>query len=199
MLEDQNTLFFFDYVDPGSYLASVLVDDVSPDPDGPPPLDFRGFEVRVPPAPRINPTDPDWLTYQQNVTSFAEAMDVELTPPAFVPWTRKAHELGAHAKERDCYPGVRSALFRAHFIEGLDIGRIDVLVDIAASSGLDRSETKAALDVDRYTEVVESDRAMGEERNVIGVPTFVRGVKRLEGLRSPDEIRSWMQSLHPHT
>ena len=185
MLDEATTHFFFDYIDPGSYLTSQVLDGA--------PIVWRGFEVRVPPSPLIDPTDPDWQAYQNDVAGFARALDVEMVSPRFVPWTRKAHELGAHARERHCYPEVRRALFRAHFVEGMDIGRIDLLVQIASSAGLDPSETKAALDVDRYTEAVLSDRALGEEKGIAGVPTLVCRSKRLEGLHSPGEIQAWIR------
>jgi len=188
MLEDQTTLGFFDYVDPGSYLMSRLLDRLE--------VDWRGFEVRVPPDSLIDPGAQDWQVYQNDVANLADALEVEMVAPRFIPWTRKAHELSAHARDRHCYPEVRRALFRAHFVDGLDIGRIDLLVQIATDAGLDRSETKAALDVDRYTEAVLSDRAMGEEKDVAGVPTLIRGPERLEGLHSPGQIEAWVRAHH---
>lgn len=185
MLDAETTLFFFDYVDPGSYLMSQVLEGAH--------VDWLGFEVRVPPSPPIDPRDPAWQAYQNDVAAFAQALDVEMVPPHFVPWTRKAHELGAHARQKHCYPEVRRALFRAHFVDRLDIGRIDLLVEIASSAGLDPSETKAALDVDRYTGAVLSDRAMAEEKDVAGVPTLICRSKRLEGLHSPSAIEAWVR------
>ena len=181
---------FFDYVDPASYLvASVL--DQSGLADH---LDWRGYEVRVPPKPMIDPDSPDWRQYQDQVSAYAEALAISMRPPTLIPWTRKAHELAAHARENDCYSAVRRALFQAHFIDGIDIGRIDFLVDIAEAQGLDRSGAKAALDVDHHTDSVLSNRALGEEVHIGGVPALVRGEARLEGLHSPEELRHWIKN-----
>jgi predicted DsbA family dithiol-disulfide isomerase len=142
----------------------------------------------------VDPRASDWSEYQDDMLQLAEALDVEMSTPRFIPWTRKAHELGVHARERDCYATVRDALFRAHFVERRDIGRIDVLVDVAERAGLDRTETKAVLDVDRHTAQVASDRALAQELGVAGVPTLVRGSARLEGVRSAGDIMTWLDA-----
>lgn len=177
-------VLYFDYVDPGSYLLSVLLSDAD--------LAWRGFEVRPPDAPPLDPLDEAWTGYQSDATEYAKAVGVEMRTPRMVPWTRKAHELTLHAEDQDCSEAVRGALFRAHFVEGADIGRIDVLVELARSVGMDGSEVKAALDVDRWTDQVESDRALALEQEVAGVPTITARGARLEGLHSMNEIRDWL-------
>ncbi len=185
--------FFFDFIDPGSYLVSVVIDEAGSAAS----LDWRGFEVRVPPAPLIAPGSGEWGAHQSRVSTYAEALEVPMTTPLFVPWTRKAHELVEFARVKNRYGRIRRALFRAHFVDGTDIGRIDLLVEIARQEGLDGSEAKVALDVDRYTATVLSNRAMARERNISGVPTLARGNHRLEGLRSPGEIERWIEVAEP--
>ncbi|MDH3222633.1 MAG: DsbA family protein [Gemmatimonadota bacterium] len=184
-------VLYFDYVDPGSYLLSHMLVDVD--------VRWLGFEIRAPPDPPVDPGESPWADYQADTAQFAEALGLEMNPPRLVPWTRKAHELTAQAQEQDCSEAMRGALFRAHFLEGLDIGRIDVLVSIADSLGMDPSETKAALDVDRWAAQVASDRALAQEDRIVGVPTLVMGTHRLEGLRSMHEIRDWIASHHTDT
>lgn len=186
MLGDGSTLCFFDFTDPGSYLMSRLLESLE--------VRWRGFELRVPPEAVVDPRAPDWARYQRDMAELAEALDLEMASPRFIPWTRKAHELAIHARDRDCSQAVRDALFRAHFVDGRDIGRIDVLVDVAAWAGLDRTEAKAVLDVDRHTDEVASDRALAQELGVVGVPTLVRGSDRLEGVRSRRDIVKWLEA-----
>ena len=187
MLDTETTFCFFDFTDPASYIIAHVLRGQR--------VDWRGFELRTPPTAPIDPRDPEWMAYQEDMGRFAEALDVEMSTPRLIPWTRKAHELAIHARERDCSEAVRDALFRAHFVEGRDIGRIDVLVEIGASRSLDRGEVKAVLDVDRHHEAVSSDRALGQELGVIGAPTLVRGEQRLEGLRSPGELLEWTRGI----
>ena len=179
---------FFDYVDPASYLMHELIGGS----ELAPLIDWRGFEVRAPPDDLVDPESEDWSRYQDEMLGIAEALGVDMSVPFLVPWSRKAHELGALAREKNCYGEVRRALFRAHFVDGVDIGRIDLLVQIGQDTGLDRSEVKAALDVDHHTGTVLSDRATAEELSVVGVPTLVRDGVRLEGLRTVQDIQTWV-------
>jgi predicted DsbA family dithiol-disulfide isomerase len=111
----------------------------------------------------------------------AEARGVKLRRPPIVPWTRKAHELAFHARERGVFQEVHEALFRAFLQEGRDIGRVDVLADLGADAGLDRTETKAVLDVDRYADRVLARRREAEEARITLVPTLARRDQVLEG------------------
>jgi protein disulfide-isomerase len=74
------------------------------------------------------------------------------------------------------------------------VGRVDVLVELAEDAGLDRSETRAVLDVDRYTDEVVRLREAAASQGVVGVPTMVCAGRLLEGVRTPDEIRAWLDA-----
>jgi predicted DsbA family dithiol-disulfide isomerase len=112
-----------------------------------------------------------------------------------VPWTRKAHELHAFASARDLGDRVRAAIFEAYFDAGRDIGRVDVLVDVAAAAGIDRTEAKAVLDVDRHGAEVAAVRAEAVELGVDDVPT-VRVDGRLErGFPDPVLIGTLLPDL----
>ena len=181
--------FFFDFVDPGSYLASCAIDAAGAE-DA---VEWRGIEVRPFPGPPLDVREPAWASYQESMSEYAEALGVAMAKPVMAPWTRKAHELAEHAGRRNCYASVRRALFRAHFVEGVDIGRVDRLVDIARQEGLDASEAKAALDVDAHADAVDGNRATAEELGIREAPVLAAADgRRLAGFRSPSEIRRWI-------
>ena len=181
--------FFFDFVDPASYLVTHMIDRAGATAA----FDWRGFELRVPPAPLVDPAAGDWLAYQSRAGAYADGLALRMAVPEFVPWTRKAHELSEFARERDCDEAVRRALFQAHYVDRTDIGRIDLLVEVAHGAGLDRSEAKAVLDVDRYASVVHGNRDMARAHGIGGVPALAAGDRRLEGLRPPDEVERWIE------
>jgi len=108
--------------------------------------------------------------------------------------TRKAHEAAAFAASKGVGPAMREALFAAHFAQGLDIGRIDVLVEIGARLGLDASELKVVLDVDGLAARVEAELEAGRGAGVEGVPTIVVGTgeqaRWLVGARPFAELRA---------
>ncbi len=179
--------FYFDLTDPGSRLAAHLIDEAG----AADAVEWRGFELRPPPRPLIDPTSADWSAYQAQAVECAREIGVPMHTPQLVPWTRKAHELAEFAREGDCYHAVRRALFEAHFVDRTDIGRIDLLVDIAHRAGLDRTEAKAVLDVDRFTRVVLEQREAAREHGISVVPALVAGDRRLEGLATAAEIARW--------
>lgn len=181
--------FFFDFVDPGSYLASRVVDDEGLE-DA---VHWRGFEIRPPPEPPVDVQDDAWRRRSARLAGHAEALGAPMRAPARAPWTRKAHELAELARARGCHAEVRRAIFRAHFVEGRDIGRIDQLAEIARGEGMDATEAKAALGVDAYADAVASARAEAGERDVRSVPVLVADGRRLEGFRSPGEIARWIR------
>jgi predicted DsbA family dithiol-disulfide isomerase len=155
-------------------------------------IEWRGFELRPPPQPMIDPGSAEWRTRQAVAAGHGERGDVSDAPP-IIPWTRKAHELSEFARERDCLHAVRRSLFRAHFVDHIDIGRIDLLLEIAGGAGLDRSEAKAVLDVDRYTATVLGHRESALEDGVRDVPVLVQPGERLEGPELLREIERAME------
>lgn len=182
--------FYFDFVDPASYLAAQVVLDAGAEAA----VDWRGFELRVPPQPMLNPVDPAWADRQSRALAYAEAAGVPMATPDFLPWTRKAHELAEFAGDKGHRGELVQALFRAHFVAGRDIGRIDVLAEVAAEAGLDGAEARTTLGVDRCAGAVVEARALALERGVDGVPVLAVGGRRLAGLRSPGEIRRWTEA-----
>lgn len=182
--------FYFDFVDPVSYLAAQVVLDAGAEAA----VDWRGFELRVPPQPMLNPVDPAWADRQSRALAYAEAAGVPMATPDFLPWTRKAHELAEFAGDKGHRGELVQALFRAHFVAGRDIGRIDVLAEVAAEAGLDGAEARTTLGVDRCAGAVAEARALALERGVDGVPVLAFGGRRLAGLRSPGEIRRWTEA-----
>jgi predicted DsbA family dithiol-disulfide isomerase len=184
---------YFDYVDPGSLVVERRLDRIAP---------ARGvavervpFEVRPPPEPLIDPHGAVWSRYWSQMIEEARGEGLEIQAPGRVPWTRKAHELGLHAREKGLFEEVHEALFRALLTEGRDLGRVDVLVELGRECGLDRGETKVALDVDRHTAELLRRRKEAEAAGVQGVPTLVVQDRHLEGVPSPAELSAFMDEL----
>ena len=189
--ERAQVVFYFDYVDPGSYLTDVqLVRLVPPEVE----VARHPFELRPPPEDLMDPGSPEWRAYRQSVTELAAAIKLPLASPDFMPWTRKAHELRLHAAEKGLEGPIHDALFKARFEDGADIGRVDVLVGLAVGLGLDLTETKAVLDVDRYADRVAELRRQAEAEGVERTPTVRIGSERLEGPLRIDELRGLLEA-----
>lgn len=180
-------VLYFDFTDPGSRLAADLIGDAGVA-DA---VQWRGLELRPPPHLLIDPTTAIWHEYHTRIAQLTHDSGTPMETPALIPWTRKAHELAEFARERDCDHTVRHSLFEAHFVDRIDIGRIDLLVDIAHRAGLDRTETRAVLDVDRYTDVVLGHREAASAQGITAVPSLVADGHRLERLTGPADLARW--------
>jgi len=173
---------WFDFVDPLSYLLFRELSGSAPA------LDWTGFELRPPPASLTAVDDPLWAERWHEARARAEAAGLALRPPRLVPWTRKAHELMAFAGTRGIADPIRAAIFEAYFAEGRDIGRVDVLVDVAVAAAIDRAEIKAVLDVDRHEPEVAAARAEAEALGVDDVPALLIGGELERGFPDPRRL-----------
>ncbi|EPX78483.1 DsbA family oxidoreductase [Salipiger mucosus] len=104
------------------------------------------------------------------------------TPP-----THDAHRLLHWSEIEGVQTAMVSALFRAYFVEGRDIGDAEVLGDLADGCGLDASLIMRLLrsDADRK-EIVEMD-ATARGMGVTAAPTFVvAGRHAVPGAQPPE-------------
>ena len=177
---------WYDFVDPASVLLMLEIKAARRDREAwvlDSCIKWRALEVRPPPSPLVSLNDPEVSSLWESAIPIAQRIGVTLNPPRLVPWTRKAHELIAHAEEerRESAHSLRLAVAQAYAIEGWDIGRVDVLVKIATDHGWNRTECKAILDVDRYEAVVKGSAQEAKAASVTRPTTIVNGVTRLEG------------------
>ena len=179
-MPEPDARLFFDFVDPLSWLVELALLDLEASSDVR--VGRIGLELRPPPAPLTRTSDPVWAGRWGEARR--ASADVRLEPPPLVPWSRKAHELHAFAAGRDLGTAARREIFRAYFERGRDIGRIDELVEIGAAVGLDRTETKAALDVDAHLEEVLEGRRSAEQLGIAALPALLVEGKLVQGFRN---------------
>ncbi len=173
--EREEVVLYGDYACPYSYLAESVVaalraQDVA--------VARRGFELRPPGSPLV-------LTWPDGIEALAGRFGVELNRPPRPVRTRKAHEAAMQAGSRGMHEAMHAAIFRAYFVEGRDIGRIDVLATIAGEIGLDASEMRVVLDVDRWADNVVADRERALALGIDATPVFAIGGRVLTGLDEP--------------
>ena len=191
-MEAAEVIFYFDYIDPACYLVDQALRALVPDGVT---LAYRPFELRRPPLQPIDPGSEVWRSRCRAVERGAADYGLEVSIPGRIPWSRKAHELCLHARAtrgKGCCEAMHSALFRAFFERKADIGRIDVLIALAEETGLDPTEARAVLDVDRYAAEVEEVREAALRSGVRGPPTVEAGGRRLEGLPGRQELRRFL-------
>ncbi|MEZ2127543.1 MULTISPECIES: DsbA family oxidoreductase [unclassified Sinorhizobium] len=114
------------------------------------------------------------------------------------PNTLDAHRLihWAMTEGRDVQEKVVSALFKANFEVGRNVGDHAVLLDIAEQSGLDRAVIASLLasDADRDTVLAEIDAA--QQIGVNGVPFFIFDQQyAVSGAQTPDVLAGALRDI----
>ena len=151
-------------------------------------------ELRPPPTELIGVGHPFWLQRWEQAEPRAEEFNLSLIKPRLVPWSRKAHELLCHvrATELDEAGELLDLIFEAFLLKGKDIGRVDVLVGIGQSVGLELSETKAVLDIDRYEAEVTDALEYARSQKAEVPPVLIRGHKHLRDFHNREAIGTFL-------
>jgi len=176
---------YFDYVCPYCLLAETVINRAQAAANTAVEIDWRPFELRPHPVPTLRPED-TYLpkVWRQSVYPIAAQLGVPIRLPSASPQPRstKAFELFCMASDRGIGNAYNLAVLNAFFRDDLDIGDPEVLADIAASVGLNRSEALAALADGRYTTRHQAALVEAIEHRIQSVPTIVIGRHVFRGM-----------------
>jgi predicted DsbA family dithiol-disulfide isomerase len=98
--------------------------------------------------------------------------------------SRLAQELAKWAESQGKGDEFHYVIFRAYFVDGTNIGRVDELVTLASSIGLSADEARDVILARRFREAVDSDWARSHALGVTAVPTFIIDDQRIVGFQS---------------
>jgi predicted DsbA family dithiol-disulfide isomerase len=101
--------------------------------------------------------------------------------------SRLAQELGKWADTQPQQGDIHDALFRAYFVDGKNIGRIDTLVEVAHSVGLAADKARDVLETRQFQAAVDADWQRARALGITGVPTFVANGRGVVGAQ-PYEV-----------
>lgn len=199
-MRGRRLIVFADYVCPFCYLAETQVARLRGDGCD---VQAAAFELR--PAGTPLPTLREAYmreSWDAVIEPLRHELGVEMRFPTLATRTRKAHEAVAWAREQGAFPAMHEAVYRAYWEDAADIGRIDVLMEVGASVGLDRYALKVALDIDQLSERVEQDRATAEQLRIRGAPAYLlytpdgdgaAGGELRVGMQRYGELKAWME------
>ena len=95
------------------------------------------------------------------------------------PNTLSAHRLIFWAGQEGVQNAVVSAIFRAYFVEGRDIGENSVLLDISQGTGIDREMAgRLFAGQNDYQQIIELDNA-ARKMGINSAPTFILNGKHV--------------------
>lgn len=167
-MDSEPVFLFADFSCPYSYVTEAMVRRRAVEVGAA--MVYYAFELYPAPVPLPLPE-----AHGPELEQLAGVAGVGIGTPRIRPRTGKAHELARFARERGVEEEVREALYRAYWHDGRDIARVDVLTELAERHGLDRSEAKVVLDIDRYTDAVVLERELAVNAGITETPTVVVG------------------------
>jgi predicted DsbA family dithiol-disulfide isomerase len=110
--------------------------------------------------------------------------------------THIALQAAEFARDQDLFRPFHEGLFRAYFGRGQDIGRREVVAEVAEACGLVAADLLAAVEDRRYEERLSQTRHEARRWLLEGVPTFiVNGEHKIVGAQPLDVFRSVLGPL----
>jgi predicted DsbA family dithiol-disulfide isomerase len=101
--------------------------------------------------------------------------------------SRLAQELGKWAETQPGGDAIHDALYRAYFVDNVNLAHVENLVRIAETANLDPIEARDVLTARTWKAAVDEDWQKSAAYGVTGVPTYVAGALRVVGAQ-PYEI-----------
>ena len=152
------------------------------------------FELRPEPHETLRP-ERDYLqrAWRQSVYPIARRMGVPIVLPRVSPQPHShlAFEGYQYAREHGKGNEYNHRVLEAFFVEGRDIGDIEVLTKLAGEVGLDAEGFEEALRTRKYREAHRRAlRHAYEEVGVTGVPLFVIGGRALTGMQDRETLEA---------
>ena len=108
--------------------------------------------------------------------------------------SRLAQELGKWAESKETGDEFHDAVFRAYFVDGKNIGKVDVLVHLAKSVGLPEKEAMKVLQSRTFKDAVDSDWARSRELGITAVPTFVIDHHAVVGAQPYETLEQFLKN-----
>ena len=109
--------------------------------------------------------------------------------------SRLAQELEKWAETKGKAEEIANALFRAYFVDVKNIGKADVLADIAQDNGLPKDEATDILLSRKYKDAVDEDWRRCAAYGVNAVPTFLAGRYLMVGAQPYDELKRLVEHV----
>jgi predicted DsbA family dithiol-disulfide isomerase len=109
--------------------------------------------------------------------------------------SRLAQELEKWAESKGKAEEVANALFRAYFVDVKNIGKTDVLAQIAEENDLPKDEATEVLLSRKYKDAVDEDWRRCAAFGVNAVPTFLAGKYLMVGAQPYEELKRLIEHV----
>jgi len=107
--------------------------------------------------------------------------------------SRLAQELGKWADTQPGGEAIHDALYRAYFVDAVNVGDVDALLTIAVDVGLDVYAAREVLQSRSFSDAVDADWDLSRRYRVTGVPTFVAAQKTVVGAQPYEVLENLLE------
>lgn len=204
---EDELVVYSDYVCPFCYLGKRSLERYLESAEDPPRVRWKPFDLRLHKRREDGTIDhdvqdgKDEAYYQRakaNVQRLAQDYDVEMTLdlPEGVD-SRPAHLVALHLEDHaqpEAQAAFHDAVFRALWVQGRDIGDVDVLEAILREVDLDPTLAASALDDEALADELDARFRQAHRAGVTGVPTFAKGQLAIPGAVPPEHIEKLVEN-----
>ena len=115
-----------------------------------------------------------------------------MRPPPVTPNTMFALEATEYAQQHGKFMEFHHAAYKAYWDERKDLGKLDVLAEVATSVSLDADEMIQCLETHEFSNQVMGQYQEALQHGIRGIPTFVVGNLLFTGAHPYDIFKSAM-------
>ena len=108
--------------------------------------------------------------------------------------SRLAQELGLWAATQGEGESFQQLAFSRYFVDGANLAKIPVLLDIVRTAGLDEQAALEVLTTRSFSHLVDRDWNLARLNGITAVPTFVIGASRLVGAQRYEDLAEMLQA-----
>lgn len=129
----------------------------------------------------------------RNLKKTADGLGLPFGEQKMVYNSRLAQEMGLWAESKAKGDAFHMAVFHAYFVEGENIAKIPVLLDIASSFGLPLKEAEEMLTARSFKAAVDDDWALSKKKMITAVPTFFYNQEKLVGAQPYEKLKNFIE------
>ena len=109
--------------------------------------------------------------------------------------SRFAQEMGKWAETQPGGNRIHDALFRAYFVDNINLSDIGALVEIASDLNLDGDLARQIIEQRSFRDAVDADWERARQLGITGVPAFYKNDLAVVGCQPYETLERFVQHL----
>ena len=184
-----NVTVYYDYICPFCYLGTKRILGLSKEFNLT--IDWKGIEIHpeFPPQGKKRTKTLKSKSFAETIREMAKEDNIEIKLPGYATNSRLSLEASEFAKIKGKFLEFHIGVYEAYFLEGRNIGDIEIVLDIGEKAGLHRTELVECLNKRTMFDNIEANKKEAEDNIILGVPTFIFGNFPVHGNQSTQTMR----------